>query len=50
MKGIGNGGGGRGQIIHNLYICFVKVGKLKFHELDFSNLLALKSVSTREVI
>ena len=42
MKGIGNGGGGRGLFIHNLYVCYVKVGKLGFCERGFSNLLALK--------
>ena len=31
-----------GLIIHNLYICYIKVGKLVFHEWDFSNSLALK--------
>ena len=42
MKGIGNKGGGWGLFIHNLYICYVKVGKLGFCESGFSNLLALK--------
>ena len=44
MKGIetGGGGGGRGLFIHNLYICYVKVGKLGFCERGFSNLIALK--------
>ena len=36
------GGGGRGLFIHNLYICYVKVGKLGFCERGFSNLIALK--------
>ena len=42
MKGIGNGGGRRGLFIHNLYICYVKVGKLGFCVGGFSNLVALK--------
>ena len=44
MKGIGNGGGGgRGLFIHNLYVCYVKFGKLGFCERGFSNLIALKN-------
>ena len=35
-------GGGRGLFIYNLYMCYVKVGKLGFCECIFSNLLALK--------
>ena len=40
--GGGGGGGRRGLFIHNLYICYVKVGKLGFFERGFSNLIALK--------
>ena len=44
MKGIGNEGGGRGLFIHNLYICYVKAGKLGFCEHGFSNCACFKNL------
>ena len=44
MKGIGNGGGGRGLFIHNLYKRYVKVGKLGFFERGFSNCACFKNL------